>query len=138
MPDAHANTLDTQVRQFLEAFSRSSDSLDLDALATCFGESFLAADPSGATAVPRPAFLQALPRRAQMFADAGVGAPALDSWTCQELDEHYLLVRTGWTAPRTNGGDPVRLSSSFLLHRAPDGFRIVLYLNHRGLPQATA
>jgi hypothetical protein len=135
MPDAQSTPLDTQLRHFFDVFSRASDALDLDTLAGCFDEVFLAAEAAGAKAVPRPAFLQVLPRRAQMFADAGVGPAALSSLTHQELDARYVLARTEWIAPRLDGGDPVQLSSSFLLHRDGDSLRIVLYLNHRGLPQ---
>jgi hypothetical protein len=127
--------LDAEIRHFFDVFSRASGILDLDALAGCFGEVFLAADQDGARPVPRGAFLAALPRRARMFADAGVGPAALVSVTHQRLDEHYLLARTEWTAPRTGGGQ-VLLSSSFLLRRDADGLRVVLYLNHRGLPPA--
>jgi hypothetical protein len=124
---------DAELRAFFDVFSRASGTLDVDALARCFGEVFLAADATGAKPVTRAAFLQALPARAQAFEAAGVGPSTLDSLTYQQLDEHYLLVRTEWTAPRETG-DTVRLSSSFLLHCRQDGLRIVLYLNHRGLP----
>ena len=136
MTAAPLSALDSQVRRFFDAFSRASDTLDVDALAECFGEVFLAADSAGARPVSRAAFLQALPRRAQMFADADVGRAQLDGLTYQQLDEHYLLARTEWTAPRTHGGDPVRLTSSYLLRRDGDGLCIVLYLNHQGLPPA--
>jgi hypothetical protein len=49
----------------------------------------------------------------------------------------YLLARTGWQASRTDGGDAVPLSSSFLLHDDGTELRIVLYLNHQGLDQIT-
>lgn len=85
----------------------------------------------------RPIFLQALPKRQQMAEVAGIGPAALSSLTYQELDDHYVLARTEWTAPSTTGGDAGRLCSSFLLHRDGDGLRIVCYLTHQGLPQST-
>ena len=68
---------------------------------------------------------------------AGIGPAALSSLTYQELDDHYVLARTEWTAPSTTGGDAGRLCSSFLLHRDGDGLRIVCYLTHQGPPQST-
>ncbi|MFI9843585.1 hypothetical protein ACIHFD_41560 [Nonomuraea sp. NPDC051941] len=128
-----------ELRRFFDVFARAGDSLDVDTLAGCFAEVFLAGDAGGARPVPRPAFLQALPRRAQMFADAGIGPAALDTLTHQHLDDRYVLVRTEWTAPRTAGGEHVHLSSSYLLHRdADDTYRIVAYLNHQGLPLSQA
>jgi hypothetical protein len=54
----HPHTqLDTQLSEFFETFSRASDTLDAEALAGCFDEVFLAADATGAKAVPRPLFL---------------------------------------------------------------------------------
>jgi len=137
LPDAQPASLDTQLRNFFDEFSRSRNALDLATLGRCFDEVFLAADATGTKVVPRPAFLQALPRRAQMFADAGIGQAVLESLTHQELDGHYVLVRTAWTAPRTDGSGQVDLASSFLLRRDGDQLRIVAYITHEGLPQTT-
>lgn len=125
--------VEPRVREFFELFAGAGGELRLDLLGYCFADPFLSADASGTRPVPRDAFLQALPRRAQMFADAGVGPAALVSLAADRLDEHYLMVRTTWAAPRLTGGDPVPLESSFLLHDDGDRLRIVLYLNHRGL-----
>jgi hypothetical protein len=122
------------IQQFFATFSAASDSLDLEVLGRCFADPFLSADASGSQPVPRAAFLQALPRRAKIFADAGLGAAVLESVTESRLDEHYVLARTEWTVPRLAGGDPVRLASSFLLHEVDGEQLIVLYLNHQGLP----
>ena len=125
--------VDSRVRDFFEVFSAAGDDLNLDVLGDCFADPFLSADATGARAVPREVFLQALPRRARMFADAGIGPAALTSLDADRLDDHYLMVRTAWHAPRLAGGEPVRLQSSFLLHDDGDRLRIVLYLNHEGL-----
>lgn len=130
--------IESRVRQFFDAFATASRTLDLDALAHCFADPFLSADASGARPVPRATFLQVLPRRAKMFADAGVGASSLTAISHQRIDDHYLLARTEWQAPRADGGEPVHLESSFLLHDDGANLRIVLYLNHRGLPQNSA
>jgi hypothetical protein len=124
---------DSRVRAFFEVFADASGDLKLDLLGDCFADPFLAADPTGARAVPKDVFLRAIPRRAEAFADAGVGPAALTSLAADRLDEHYLMVRTGWDAPRLAGGEPVHLESSFLLHDDGDRLRIVLYLNHQGL-----
>jgi hypothetical protein len=123
-----------QIRGFFDVFSRSSSVLDLDALAWCFDETFLSSDAAGTRMVPRPAFLRALAGRAQMFADAGIGPAELRQVTHQELDPHHVLARTTWAAPRTDGSGEVTLVSSFLLRRDGDQLRIVVYINHQGLP----
>jgi hypothetical protein len=133
MPDPEL--LDIELRRFFAEFSRAKDAPDLETRGACFADAFLAAGPAGAKPMTRPEFLRAISRRARTFADAGLGPATLDSLTHQQLDEHYVLARTEWTAARSGGGPPARLSSSYLLHRQTDGFRIVLYLNHQGPPQ---
>jgi hypothetical protein len=129
---------DARIRRFFDVFSAACDTLDLTTLTSCFADPFLSADATGARSVPRAAFLQALPRRAQMFAAAGVGPATLTSVSHDRLDDRYLLARTEWSAPRTAGGEPVHLASSFLLYDEGEHVRIVLYLSHQGLPESAA
>jgi hypothetical protein len=84
--------------------------------------------------VPRQLFLQALPRRAEPFAAAGIARVVLSDLRHEALDDTYVLARTGWRAERgTGAAAPVRLSSSFLLRRDGDRLTVVLYLNHQDL-----
>jgi hypothetical protein len=124
---------DFRTSEFFEMFAEAGALPELDLLGDCFADPLLAAGPRGAQVVAKEVFLQALPRRAKAFADAGVGPAALTSLDAQRLDEHYLLARTGWDAPRLDGGEPVHLEATFLLHDDGDRLRIVLYLNHQGL-----
>lgn len=102
--------------------------------AELFADPFLLAGADGARPVSRAAFLAMLPRRAQLFADAGFGAARLTTVDQVRLDEHYLLVRTGWSAPSHTGGDPAELSSSYLLHDDGSSLHVVAYLNHKTVP----
>ena len=125
--------LDGQVEAFFDAFAAASDQLDLDRLAELFAETFLAADPAGVQAVPRQAFLRALPRRAELFAAAGITRVVLADLRHHALDDAYVLARTDWRAERTGASTPVRLSSTFILRRDADRLRVVFYLNHQDL-----
>ena len=129
--------LDDQVRGFFDRFAEASDTLDVAALGELFDETFLAADPDGVRAVPKALFLQALPRRAELFAAAGIARITLADLEHQALDNTYVLARTGWRGERTGDGTaaPVRLASSFLLRRDGERLRVVLYLNHQDLRQ---
>jgi ketosteroid isomerase-like protein len=129
-------TLDSQVKTFFDTFAAASDQLDVDRLAELFAETFLAADPAGVQPVPRPAFLQALLRRAELFAAAGIARMVLADLHYQALDGTYVLARTDWHGERTTASAPVRLSSTFILRRDGDELRVVLYLNHQDLAQA--
>jgi ketosteroid isomerase-like protein len=128
--------LDGQVEAFFATFAAASDQLDLDRLTELFAETFLAADPAGVQAVPRRAFLRALPRRAELFAAAGITRVVLADLQHQPLDDTYVLARTDWRGERTGSSTPVRLSSTFILRRDADRLRVVFYLNHQDLAQA--
>jgi ketosteroid isomerase-like protein len=130
MPEPH---LDGQVEAFFDTFAAASDQLDTDRLAELFAETFLAADPAAVHAVPRQAFLQALPRRAELFAAAGITRVALIDLQHEPLDDTYVLARTDWHAEHTAASTPVRLSSTFILRRDADRLRVVFYLNHQDL-----
>lgn len=132
MPETPTALLETRIRHFFAGFSPAGG--DADAVGALFADPFLLADETGARPVPRAAFLAALSRRVRLFADAGFGPAALVDLTCHRLDDRYVLARTDWDAARLAGGDPVRLSSSYLLHDDGDRFRVVFYLNHHGLP----
>jgi ketosteroid isomerase-like protein len=133
MSDVHPNG---QVQAFFDTFAAASEQLDLDRLAELFAETFLAADPAGAQPVGRQAFLQALPRRAELFAAAGIARVVLADLQIQALDDSYVLARTQWRAERTGASAPVRLASTFILHRDGDRLQVVLYLNHQDLARA--
>ena len=57
------NEVSAEVRAFFDRFERASDSLDVETIATLFAEVFMSADPNGVRAVPRDAFVAALPQR---------------------------------------------------------------------------
>ena len=124
---------DSRIPEFFEVFGDAGGDLKLDVLGRLFADPFLSADATGARPIPRDLFLAALPRRAALFAEAGLGPAALTGLTWDRLDDHYLLARTEWACPSRTGGEPKRLSSSFLLHDDGDRLQIVLYLNHEGL-----
>lgn len=99
--------------------------------AASFAETFLVGDKNGAHPISRDRFLQALSGRAAMFTRAGIGTPELAETAVTILDDHYLLARTRWVAPRAQA-EPVQLASSYLLHHYGKALRVVAYLNHRG------
>jgi ketosteroid isomerase-like protein len=133
MPELH---LDGQVEAFFDTFAAASDQLDTDRLAELFAETFLAADPAGVQPVPRQAFLHALPRRAELFAAAGITRVVLADLQHHALDDAYVLARTAWRAERAGASKPIWLSSTFILRRDTDRLRVVFYLNHQDLAQA--
>jgi hypothetical protein len=117
-----------EVAAFLDDFDARGDGSDAD-VTTLFAPTFLALDPARALAIT-PAMLAAgLPARRRMFAEAGVGPIRRVDAREIRLDDRHALVSADWVAERA-GGEPLRLSSMFLLRHEPDGWRVLVYLNH--------
>jgi hypothetical protein len=141
MTDAIAgiDELDADVAAWLERFRKASGDVgidpDVDALRDCFADVFLSGDASGGRPVPLETFLAVLPNRVRAAAAAGVGRAVLRSASASALDEYWVLLRTAWAAPRSDGGE-LAMASSFLLHRSDSGMRATVYLNHEGLPRS--
>lgn len=127
------STVSADVRDFFAAFSAASDR-DPAGPAGLFGEQFLSLDPNSMTVVTRERLAETLPMRAKMFASIGAHGTDLAEVSEHPIDAQHTLVRTAWSVrfddPET---EPLTLHSSFLLHRAPEGWRVAVYLNHSDL-----
>jgi hypothetical protein len=126
-------TVSADVREFFAAFSAASDR-DPAGPAGLFGEQFLSLDPNSMTVVNREQLAELLPMRARMFAFIGAHGTELSELSECPVDAQHTLVRTAWAVrfddPAT---ESLTLRSSFLLHRAPEGWRVAVYLNHSDL-----
>jgi len=122
------------VRAFFDRFERASDTLDVDTVATQLAEIFMNADPNGVAAVPRDAFLAALPQRQKLFDGMGVRALRLTELAETWLDDSSVLVHSRWAADLLNASRaPLALSSSFILRREGQSLAVVFYLNHQDI-----
>jgi hypothetical protein len=117
------------IAAFLDDYDRRGEGADPTAL---FAPQFLAVDPARALALTPEVLARALPGRRQMFDAAGVGETHRESARQLRLDDRHVLVCADWSAERA-GGEPLRLQSTFLVRREPEGPRILVYLNHHDL-----
>lgn len=124
-----------EVKRFFEEFERLNSGAEIDAagMAKLYSDTFMAADPNGAHAVPKAPFLAMLPKRKEMFASAGYSSSTLVDIEERQLDETYTLVDTKWTMKPIDPSHKqnLGLSSSFILRRTNGSFEIVFYLNHQ-------
>jgi hypothetical protein len=121
------------MRDFLERFERNANSGDVDDVVAQFADVFLKADPGGTHAVSSSALRMAIPQRRKMFEGSGYGATTLTSAKETQLDDRYVLLQTEWLMKfdgKRGSGEDLRLRSTFVVHRADEGAKIVLYLNH--------
>lgn len=124
-------SVDADIEAFLTNYEKFGDTPGAGA-ATPFAEQFIATDPQQATVVSPEMLIASLPARRKMFEQAGIGKIRRVGAAQLDLDAHHSLVNTEWEADRW-GGDPLRLESTFLLRRAADGPRILVYLNHHDI-----
>ncbi len=128
--------LDTEVEDFLKRFEINANVGSADEIVEQFADVFMAADPSGARAVPSSKLLTAIPQRKKLFESAGGGATGLVSVEQTRLDDRYILLKTAWLMKFDRGNGPsdnLILRSTFVLYRSNDGLKIVFYLNHEDL-----
>jgi hypothetical protein len=123
------DSVDADVRMFFAEFERAGNTDDVALTESQFANVFLNADPNGTSAIPRTHLIDKLPQRRQFFASIGLQRTTLTAISQTTLDTHYVLAKTDWSAELENG-DPLALSSTFMLRRENASLRIVLYLNH--------
>jgi hypothetical protein len=132
-----SDQISSDVRDFFARFEQAGNRLDLDEISGQFADTFMSADPGGVTAVPKAAFLAALPAREKLFASIGATGMRLTGITETPLDDHYILVDTQWeTEPSTSETEPLSLSSAYVLRRTEDDrLQVVFYLNHQDITE---
>jgi len=118
----------TEVARFLDDFDRLTSRASVDAT-TVFADSFQVLDASGAhTLTPAALVAAAIPARRALFESAGVTGVTRGDARELALDDLHRLVTVEWSAARPSGA--LRLSSSFLLRRQGEGWRVAVYINH--------
>ena len=122
------------VREFFDEFERNSAELAIDRIAAQFADTFMNADPQRVMAVPKAAFIAALPQRDRMFQAAGISRVRLKSVRETVLDSLHVLAATDWIAESTDGTN-IPLASSFILRRQGPSFVVVFYLNHQDIAE---
>jgi len=115
---------------FLDEFEQASASGDAQRTAALFADSFLSASADGVRVLTPADLVKAIPMRRGMLAKVGLGPATLVKHDAHDLDAHYVLLSGTWSwkVPQADA-EPVtiELTSTFVLHRAPQGLRVVLY-----------
>jgi hypothetical protein len=128
--------LSEDLRVFLEEFEANANVGSPEEIVTQFADVFMAADPSGARAVPCSVLLMAIPQRRKLLESVGSSVTTLASVKETKLDDRYVLLETRWLVKFQRGGgrsEDLTLRSTFVLYRSDDGIRIVFYLHHQDL-----
>lgn len=127
---------DKEVEDFLKRFEVNANVGSAEETVKQFADVFMAADPSGARAVPSSVLLMAIPQRRKLFESVGRSVTTLASVEETKLDERYVLLKTEWLVQFDRGSgrsEDLTLRSTFVLYRSDEGIKIVLYLHHQDL-----
>jgi hypothetical protein len=130
--------LSEEVRVFLEKYEANANAGSADEIVTQFADVFMAADPSGARAVPSSVLLMAIPQRRELFERVGSSVTTLASVKQTRLDERYVLLETEWLVKFERAGglnEELSLRSAFVVHRSGDGLKVVFYLSYEDLTE---
>jgi hypothetical protein len=121
---------DADVSAFLDEFDERGADPD-GGSERLFAATFLAADPRFAVPLTPEQLAGTLPARRALFAGAGVRAVRRQSAQQLRLDARHVLVSGTWSAHRDAGA--LELSSTLLLRSEPNGYRVLVYLNHHDI-----
>ena len=123
----------TPLARFFETYQQANNG-DGALAAALFADTFLAAGPDGATAVPAAAFAPALQKRKKLFSRLGSQGAELVFLEETPLDGRYALARTRWRMTFRREGRPdevLLVDSTFLVDLVAE--RILVYLAHQDI-----
>jgi hypothetical protein len=87
------NQLSDRIERFFEIFERSSNTFESDLIASQFGDSFMAADPSGNTrVVKKEEFIAGISKRQAFFQSVGFKFVRNKLLEEKQLDERTVLL----------------------------------------------
>src|SRR4051794_7431733 len=119
---------------FFETFAARTAAGDIEGLLQMYAPTIMVAGANGTSMVPSSALAAAVRSRKQRFEALGLPGATLVSSEATMLNDRYTLARTEWRFDLARlHGDPVTLSSTFLLEHAGDATRIVMYMNHHDI-----
>jgi hypothetical protein len=127
------DTVIEEIRSFLEKYEANANVGSVEGIVEQFSDVFMAADPSGARAVPSSVLLMAIPQRRKLFESVGRSVTTLASVEQTRLDERYVLLKTEWLVKFDRGSglsEDLTLRSTFVVYRSDDGLKVVFYLSH--------
>ena len=124
------------IETFFKEYEHAGNTLNTVQLLTQFADNFIVAAPQGTTSIRASDFVTILPKRKALFDQMGCQSSKLHSLRTTPLGEHYDLVETTWRFHFSlpgNRSEEINIDSTFLIHRANNTLKIVLYLPHQDI-----
>ena len=128
--------LNSQVRQFFDAYERLNTEFDVQKIAELYADAFMFGGPQGVQCVKKEDFVKVLPKRKEFFKAAGLASAQVASVEASALDSKYTLARVAWkmrferaaAAPIENDA-----FTTYVLSADGDSLKIVFQIDHQDL-----
>jgi hypothetical protein len=124
------------IEAFFKEYEHAGNTIDTAQLLNLFADNFTVASPQGTKSIRASDFVTILPKRKALFAEMGCQSTSLHSLRSTALGKHYTLAETTWRflfSLPSGRSEEVLADSTFLIHKAGDALRIVLYLPHEDI-----
>ena len=123
---------------FFEDFEQASNSLDIEALRSLYGDVFMFAGPAGSQSVRKDDFLRVLPMRHEFFKTIGLVSSKVTALEETKLEENYYMVKSNWEMRfEKSGSQPIleSISATYILFQRSGSLQIVFQLDHQDLTE---
>lgn len=130
------NIVSQDIKKFLAAFEKASNSLDATVLSTMYSDAFLFGDPNGVHMIKKDDFLALLPQRKGFFMMVGLQSSEILSIEESNIMDNYSSVTVHWVMNYTkHSKNPIndQNTSTYILHRKDNMLQIVFQLDHQDL-----
>lgn len=118
------------VQEFFAAYDRFTSAGASSGHSAFFASTFMSASPDGVRIVTPDQLAAAAPRMRAALDAIGRRSSSLVSVDEHALDAHYVMTTSGWRwefQPEGRAPFELTLSATHILHRSPEGLRIVFY-----------
>ena len=127
------NRISTEVERLFNEYEKyANDGGSAQDASRQFAEVFMAADSTGGRVVSAADLSKTVALKRKLLEGAGGHRTRLASMEERPLGDRYVLVETKWVM-EFETGEEIALRSTFIVHRAEDGLKIVFYLAHQNL-----
>jgi hypothetical protein len=118
------------VQEFLAAYDRFTATAPTTGHEAFFAATFMSASADGVRVLTPAELAAAAPRMRAALDRAGRRSASLVRVDAHELDANYVMAASDWRwefQPDGHAPFELTLSATHILHRAPEGLRIVFY-----------
>lgn len=122
-------------QQFFKTYQEATGSLDVNAIAPCYADTFLFGQPEGTQPIKKEDFLAVLPKRKGFMEKIGQKKTEIVDLQETVISGNYTQVRVTWKMTYQKGEKTLEdlVYATYILHKYNDTFRIVAQFDHQDL-----